>query len=398
MEYKLRHYQKEAVTKAVEFFLAERSKTRPILVMPTGSGKSLVIADITRQLQDEVLILQPSLELLEQNYKKYQAVCEEYPELVKASIYSASVGIKEKGQLTFATIGSIYKNPELFASTQYVIVDECQNVPPKDDSMYVEFLSRLTAKVLGLTATPIRLKTYNDPFTYKKFSKVNLLIRERPQFFNKFAHVTQVSQMYEEGFLAPINYVEMQFDGSFLKVNSTGAEYSDSSLKEAIERNEIIKKIPLILKQAYEKGQRSCLVFVRSVEEARELAETTPFSAYIHAMTPKPERANIIKGFKSGSIKTLFNVAVLTTGFDYPALDTIILARPTMSLTLYTQIVGRGMRIAPGKTKCTFIDMCDNIKRFGKVEEQRYEEDPKLGWVLRNNEKVLSGRRLDELI
>lgn len=263
----------------------------------------------------------------------------------------------------------------------------------------MKFISALEGvQVLGLTATAFRLKTYNDPFTGKKFSKINLLNRERPSFFNRFIHITHIKQLYEEGFLCPINYIEMQWDGSFLQLNSTGAEYSDNSLKEAIERNEIIKKIPGILDQAYKKGRKNCLVFVRAVEEARQLASVTPFSNYVHAETDKKERAQMIKAFKSGSIKTIFNVGILTTGFDFPELDTVILARPTMSLTLYTQMIGRGIRIAEGKDKCSVLDMCGNIKRFGKIEEMRIEHDEREGWVLRNDKQVLSGRRLDELV
>ena len=395
--YKLRNYQSEAVKAAVEFFKSS-NKTKPLLILPTGSGKSVIIADIVRQLKGDVLILQPSKELLEQNYKKYDSVCDAFPEIERASVFSASVGVKEKGRVTFATIGSIYKIPEVFASVEHVLVDECHFVPPKEDSMYVEFFEKLRVKVVGLTATPFRLKTYNDPFTGKKYSKINLLTRERPCFFNKFLHITQIKQMYDEKFLCPINYIEMQFDGSFLHVNSTGAEYSDKSLQEAMERNKIIEKIPDILRQAFVKGQNSALVFVRAVEEARHLSTVTPFSGYIHALTEKKEREQTIKSFKNGSIKTLNNVAVLTTGFDHPPLDTIILARATMSLALYMQMIGRGIRIHEGKERCAVVDMCGNFKRFGPIEELRIEEDPVHGWVLRNNTKILSGRRLDELV
>lgn len=394
--YTLRSYQEEAVTHAVDFFNSV-GKHRPILELPTASGKSIIIAHIAKSLKSNVLVLQPSKELLEQNYIKYAEVTAEHPELPPATVYSASVGIKERGQVTFATIGSIYKNPELFSDVEYVIVDECHFVPPKRDSMYVSFFSEIDAKVLGLTATPYRLKTYTDPFSGKKYSKINLLNREKPSFFNKFLYNVPTSRMYEEGFLCPVNYITMNWDGSFLEFNSTGAEYSENSVKEALERNQIIQRIPGIVNQAFQKGQRSCLVFVRSVEEARHLASITPFSEYLHALTPKKDRARIIKSFKNGGIKTLYNVAVLTTGFDYPELDTIIVARPTMSLALFVQMVGRGIRIAPGKEKCSLVDMCGNLERFGRLEELRTENDEKEGWVLRNDTRILSGRRLDEL-
>src|SRR5690606_5807003 len=99
-----------------------------------------------------------------------------------------------------------------------------------------------------------------------------------------------------------------------------------------------------------------------------------------------------------GNIKTVYNVGVLTEGFDYPELDTVIIARPTASLALYMQMIGRGIRIAIGKEKCAVVDMCGNVQKFGKIEEMRFENDEIEGWVLRNNKQILSGRRLDELV
>lgn len=401
----LRPYQEKAVDKAIEFF-ESNDLSKPMLVLPTGSGKSIIIAFITKRLKGQVLVLQPSKELLEQNYKKYHAITENNPELPVATVYSASVGVKQRGEITFATIGSIYKKAELFQDYKYILIDECHNVPPNNGrgkgknaraSMYVKFLSELNSKVIGLTATPYRLKSYQDYFTQKKYSQINLLNRERPSFFNKFLYVVNLKEMYDGGYLCPVNYIEMKFDGSFLKFNSTGAEYTEESVKEAMTRNKVIDKIPGILDQAFKKEQKSCLVFVKWVSEAQRLASITPFSNYIHALTPKDERAKIIANFKKGNIKTLFNVSVLTEGFDYPELDTVIIARPTASLTLYTQMIGRGIRNAEGKEKCSVLDMCANLRKFGKIEDIRIEDDEKHGWVLRNNDKILSGKRIDEL-
>ena len=398
MSYKLREYQEKAKTTTVDYF-SSQAKHRPMVVVPTAGGKSLIIAMAVKELSGKVIVLQPSVELLKQNYMKYENVIKEHPDLEPASLYSASVGVKEVGRVTFATIGSIFKKPELFSDIEHVLIDECHFVPPDKNSMYMKFLGALPrAQVLGLTATAFRLKTYTDPFTGKKFSKINLLNRERPSFFNKFAHITQIKELYDLGFLCPLKYIEMQWDGSFLQVNSTGAEYTENSLKEAIERNQVIQKIPGILDQAFKKGRKACLVFVRAVEEARDLARITPFSAYVHAETDDKERADIIKNFKNGSIKTIYNVGILTTGFDFPELDTVILARPTMSLALYVQMIGRGMRLAEGKEYCSILDMCGNFKKFGRVEDLRYEDDELHGWVLRNNERILSGVRLDELV
>ena len=395
--YVLRDYQQTTVDKALLFF-SSGSKKRPIVVAPTGSGKSVIIAHIVKQLTGRVLILQPSKELLEQNYTKYANVIQDHDDLEFAGIYSASVGIKELSRVTFATIGSVYKKPELFQDVDYILIDECHFVPPSPSSMYSKFLNRIDAKVLGFTATPFRPKTYSDPFTRKKYTKLNLLPRERPKFFNDFLHVVQISEMYEAGYLSPVKYISMNFDGSFLELNTTGAEYSDDSMRKAMDRNDIIGSIPGILKQAYEKGQQSSLVFTRTVQEARDLNRVTPFSAHLSGDTKKRERKQLIGDFRAGNVKTMFNVGVLTTGFDYEALDTILIARPTASLSLFMQMIGRGMRIASGKDHCTVVDLCGNLRKFGRVDRIRFEEDPAKGWVMRNDERILSGVRIDSIV
>lgn len=139
------------------------------------------------------------------------------------------------------------------------------------------------------------------------------------------------------------------------------------------------------------------MVFTRSVDEAVQMSRITPHSAYLHAEMPKAERKAIIDAFKGGGIKTVFNVGILQIGFDFPALDTIIIARPTMSLSLFSQMVGRGMRLAENKHHCTVVDMCGNLKRFGKPEEIELLNDRDEGWILRNAGKTISGVRIDKL-
>ena len=393
--YVLRNYQKEAIKKGCDFFDSS-SKKRPVIVLPTGAGKSIVIAHISKHVGN-VIVLQPTAELLEQNYQKYQETIKGHPDLPNAAKYSASVGVKEKANVTFATIGSVYKKPEYFVEFPYAIVDECHNVPPKKKSMYTQFFSAINSRVLGLTATPFRNKKYIDPFSGERYTQVNLLNREVPKFFNEFLYIVQMKELVDMGYLCPINYIKMKWDGSFLRFNTTGAEYDETSVREALKQNQIIEKIPGILRQAFEKGQKSCLVFVNSVNEAKRLSEEVADSAYVHALAKKAERKKAIEDFKKGKIKVMFNVSVLNEGFDYPELDTIIIARPTASLTLYTQIIGRGMRNAPGKQKCSVVDLCGNLDRFGRLEDISLVKDENHGWILRTPNKILSGRPIKKI-
>lgn len=388
--FKLRNYQQAGVDKGIEFLTTGNKKDIPIIVAPTAAGKSIYIANMAKTLQAGVLVLQPTKELLEQNYAKFEAYGGQ------AGIYSASMNSKEIGHVTFATIGSIKKNPEMFSHVRYIIIDECHLVPPKDESMFMSFISQLKdVRVVGLTATAFRLKSYHDPFSGEPFSKINLLPRERPRFFNRFLHVTQIFELYQQGFLSPIKYVKLPWDSSLLKVNTTGAEFTTQSMEFAMNEQLIFQGIINVVDQSIDKGRKHRLVFVQSVSDAEKLAKKCKGSACVSADTPKAERSRIIDEFKAGKIKTVFNVGVLTVGFDFPELDTIIIARPTMSLSLYMQMIGRGIRVAPGKDHCTVVDMCGNVDRFGQIERIVYLYDEKLGWILHNGEKQLSGVRMD---
>jgi DNA repair protein RadD len=395
----LRDYQVSSVNAGLNHLLNGRAKDIPMIISPTAGGKSLICAKIAHTLEHGVLVLQPSVELLKQNYAKFLTYGGE------ASLYSASVGEKEVGAVTFATIQSLKDKAHLFGNVRYVIIDECHLVPPSKDvfdkqgrlkkagSMFTRFLMDLPdgVMVIGMTATAFRLKKYRDPFTGEAYSKINLLPYERPHFFNKFLYVTQIRELYDKGFLCPIRYVSLNWDGKALKVNTTGADYSEESVKEQLEVQEINKRLPDIIAQAITKGRKHILVFVNSVEDASELTKRVPNSASVSAYTKDKEREQIIEDFKSGKITTVFNVSVLTTGFDFPAIDTVILARPTMSLALYMQMVGRGIRIFLGKEYCVLVDMCGNIDRFGHIEDIEYRQDPNMRWYIASGEKVLSG-------
>ena len=389
--YTLRPYQKDGVEKMIEFFRNGSHDDHPIVVAPTGAGKSLYIAHVASEMKQNVLVLQPSKELLEQNHEKYKTYGEE------ASIYSASLKTKEIGSVTFATIGSIYNRAAEFQHVEHIIIDECHLVPPKEGSMFVTFLSAMPqARVIGLTATPFRLKKYRNPFSGKPFAQINLLTRERPKFFNRFLHVTQIDELYREGFLCPITYASMTWDNGQLVVNTNGSEYTDKSIDWALKQQKVNEKIPALIRASVAKGRKHRVVFVHSVSDAIILSEKVPESAYVCAQTKPKVREQILKDFRAGIIKTVFNVNVLTIGFDFTALDTIIIARPTMSLALYMQMIGRGIRLHPGKKDCVVVDMCGNMSRFAKFEDVKYYKDDLGKWTIRDNERVLSGVPIEQ--
>lgn len=389
MTFKLRDYQQQASDKAVVFFNDKLKKTNAIMVLPTGSGKSLIIADIANRLDGHTLVFQPSKEILEQNFKKLCSYG-----VLDCSIYSASFNSKEISRITFATIGSVKGHPELFAHFKNVIIDECHLVNPKE-GMYKDFLSILNCKVLGLTATPYRLSSSQDFGSMLKF-----ITRTKPHIFYDVIYHVQVSTLLDMGFLSKLNYYPMNpvgWNELNLKVNTTGADYTDKSVQREYERIDFYGFLVHVVQRLMnpkEGGKRKgILVFTRFLKEAEQLTYSIPGCAIVSGDTPKATREQILRLFKSGEIPVVANVGVLTTGFDYPELDTIVMARPTMSLAMYYQIVGRAIRPHPSKESGWIVDLCGNIKRFGEVSDLRLVDGGNGKWAVFSKGRQLTNVR-----
>jgi len=371
-----RYYQHEAIESCVQHFLS-RCPLHAVCVLPTGAGKSLVIALTVERVGGNFLVLQPSKEILEQNIAKYRALGRE------ASIYSAILGQKVRSQVTFATIGSIMANRRDFYMFQNVIIDECHIVNAAK-GMYEYFLRNIPSLVcIGLTATPYRLKSSRNT------SVIEFLTRTRPNFFQKVIHVTQQKELRDAGFLAPITY-KRHYEINTANVVVKNGEYEETSLLREMKRvsieDLIIQEIEIL-----EQTEGAILVFVEFIEILESIQRKRPDLQYITGSTPHDERAQLLEKFKAGEIKTLLNVGVLTTGFDFPALSRIIVAKATRSLSLWYQIIGRGQRIAEGKTGCLVVDMCNNLSVLGDVQQMEVLEiDGK--WLVKMGYKTITNK------
>ena len=385
--YELRDYQKKAVSAGLSF-LNDSKKDGGIIVMPTGSGKSLVIAKIANELSGNTLVLQPSLEILESNYSKMISYVDES----EVGIFSASAGVKEIKKITYATIGSIINCKERFGNFSHLIVDECHLCNAKG-GMYEELIQFFGGRVLGLTATPFRMHTYADFKTGEKCVVAKFLHRTRPRLFSKIIHITQLQELYKDKFLCPISYeVNYGYNQLQIKLNTTGLDFDQKALKRYNREKGIIN----IVKKVIERSEaKHILVFTISVEEAVELDDMLTVigirSATVSAKTPKKERAEILEKFKSGEIRVVTNVSCLTTGYDFPALDCVIIARPTQSVALFYQMMGRGIRIAEGKEKLKMIDICGNVPKFGRIEKFEFVEEKEGMHRLKSDTKFLTG-------
>lgn len=391
----LRNNQEEPIRKAIEFF--KQPKPKPsLIVLPTAWGKSILTACVAKQCEDRLLVLQPSKELLEQNYSKYLNLCDGFG--LNAGIYSASFGRKEIEQITYATIGSIKNLGAEFKRLGFtkMLIDEAHLYPREADSMLGRFLadSGITA-VLGITATPVKLQT-NRSLSGDTFSKLVMLTSrsKKGNFFKEIICVGQVQEMVELGYWSKLRYEVGQFDDSLLVFNTSKSEYTEDSVQRAYNANGGTQSIIEALDSHPER--KHILAFAPSVADAISLSEHYPNSAVIYGTMDKNERQRIIEDFRAGKIRVIFNVRVLSTGFDYTGIDCIVLGISTASIALYYQIVGRATRIDKDKQDALIIDLGGNVSRFGRVEDITFEKGRQ--WrMFGSGGKLLSGIPIHEI-
>lgn len=388
---KLRSNQEEPIRIAIEYF--KEKKTKPsLIVLPTAWGKSILTACVAKETNDKLLIVQPSKELLEQNYNKYVTLYGGN----NASIYSASCNSNQISQITYATIGSIKNIGKEFKELGFtkMLIDEAHLYPREADSMLGTFLSDSEiTHVLGITATPIKLQQGYDRDGNTISKLVMLTSRSKlGNFFKDILYVGEIQEMINLGYWSPLIYKKAEFNREQLKFNSTRSEYTEESIRTSNETNKTNERV---IKCLNHYDRKHILVFVSSVEDAKELS-SYPRSAYVSGETPKKEREEIISKFKQGELRVLFNVGVLTTGFDYPDIDCLILARSTASVALYYQMIGRAVRISETKRDALVIDLGGNVERFGKVEDIKFL---KVGnsWKMYSGEILLSGIPIHEI-
>jgi DNA repair protein RadD len=377
MSFQPRPYQIEAINTAIDFFQSKQ-KYNALQILPTGSGKSVVIANIAKGVEGKTIVFQPSKEILEQNFKKFLSYG------YRAGVYSASAGSKIIDTVTFATIGSVAKKHHLFRDVKNIIIDECHLVNSKD-GMYHAFIKALPhAKVLGLTATPYRLTAGFEG------AQLKFLTRTSPRIFNKVLYYIQNKVLFDAGHLAKLEYFHFNVvDRTMLQTNSSGTDFTEASLKQYYRQIDMPKKTAEYANRLLAK-RKNLLVFSSLISEAMEASKYVPGSVVLTGETETKERERILSQFKNGTIKCLFNVGVLTTGFDYPELECVLISRSTMSLSLYYQMIGRAMRPHPNKETAWIVDLGGNIRFFGKVETMEIKQNEKGLYAIWNNGRPLT--------
>jgi DNA repair protein RadD len=210
--------------------------------------------------------------------------------------------------------------------------------------------------------------------------------------FSKVVHAVQNGDLFAAGHLAKLEYKQVKtgFRTDRLRLNSTGADYTDQSVREHFAELHFSDQIVRCVHRLGELNRRGALVFTRFVEEAEYVSAKIPGAQIVTAETSNRDREQILAGFKKGQIPVVTNVGVLTVGFDYPELGNIILARPTMSLALYYQMVGRGMRPHPNKESTFIVDMVGLVEKFGRIEDLKLESGPHDTWYLSSQGRQLT--------
>jgi DNA repair protein RadD len=360
----LRWYQQEAVEAAYHHLCNEAGN--PVVCLPTGAGKSIVIAELARRAVEDysgrVLILQHRKELIQQNADKVRR-------LLSIPVGEYSAGLRRyatEEDVVLCGIQSVYSKATLFDRRHLIIIDEVHLVPSDGEGMYQTFLNDMRTinqqvRCVGLTATPFR--TGEGP------------ICRANGVFHNLCYNADVKRLIDEGFLSKVTNrpSATHFDTS--KLHMRYGEFITKELEQLFGGSQVAEACKEIVEKTADR--KSIMVFCTSLMHAGSVASTLEqltgeSIAVVEGGTLPLERAAILDRFKNRQVRWLINVDVLTTGFDAPCVDAIAILRATASPGLFAQIVGRGLRMHPGKDDCLVLDFGENVKRHGSIDSTEY--------------------------
>ena len=369
MSFKPRWYQTESVDAFTNYYFKDGGQEDSLICLPTGSGKTFtqvgIISETIKRTAGRVRILNLThvKELVEQNHASIASVM---PDL-DLGIYSASVGRKQTNKLvTVAGIMSIKNSVEAFSGVGLILIDECHTVSDKDSSTYRVVIDALRVmnpkvKVVGLTATPYRLGLG--------------MITDGGLFTKIIYDVTDfdgINRLIDEGFLSDLVAPKPNMTVDTREIKMKGGEFDAKAANDAINLDSITDAaLDEVEIKAHDRP--SWMFFAQSIEHAASIStklnERGHSAVVVHSKINKGEREECIANFKAGMVRALVNVGTLTTGFDFPRLDCLVILRMTQSTSLWVQILGRGMRVHANKRDCLVLDFAGNTARLGAVNE-----------------------------
>ena len=384
MAFNLRWYQEDGINALLNYDY----NSNPLLVFPTGTGKSIIIAEFCKRAmqafpQTRILMLTHVKELVEQNANKLKSVWETVP----LGIFSA--GLKQRdttNPIIFGSMQSVNKhiqkceeeNIPHFGKIDLLIIDEAHLVSEKDETSYRSIIRSLYAinpyiKVIGLTATPYRLK--------------GGMLTECGIFGEVIYDLSQPDQfirLIKEGYLAPLIPKRTSIEIDVSDVSILGNEYNLKQLAQVSDKDEItFNAVREIVEHGIAQNRKAWIIFCISVEHCEHvnamLLSMGIASATCHSKLSDKENTININAFKAGDLQCLVNNNKLTTGFDYPDIDLIGMLRPTNSVSLWVQMLGRGTRPSPRKENCLVLDFAGNTKRLGCINDPNLPSKRKKG-------------------
>lgn len=350
----LRDYQEECLQSILDRY--REGIRRQLICLPTGTGKTVIFASFPKQFQmkKQMLVLAHREELLEQARAK---VLLANPHL-QVDIEQASRHASPDCDVLVGSVQTLGRknskrlarlNPENF---YLIVVDEAHHAPA--DSYlriltYFEVLKAKTRKLLvGFTATPKR----GDGLGLDKI-------------FQEITYAKTLPEMIEAGYLSPIAGYRIESEVDLSSVRTRMGDFVVSDLSQRVNIKERNDLIVAVYKERLEGKKTLC--FCVDVEHAYTLAETFAqtgiAAAAVSGDMQRDKRKEVLADFHHGNVQVLANCMVLTEGYDEPSVEGIILARPTKSALLYTQMIGRGTRLYPGKEEVMVVDIVDVTRK-----------------------------------
>ena len=358
----LREYQQRSIDQLYRWF-GDGGEGNPCIVLPTGSGKSHIVAELCRDAlqnwpETRILMLTHVRELIAQNAEKMRQHWKGAP----LGIYSAGLGKRNLAEpITFAGIQSVRNKADKIGHVDLIIVDECHLIGHNDGGGYRTLIGDLmeinpALRVIGLTATPYRLG--------------HGMITDKPALFDALIEPVSIEELVHKGYLAPLRSKVTREKLSTDGLHKRGGEFIDSEMQAAFDTEDhnraVVQEVISLA------GDRKAwLFFCAGVQHAHNIAamlkENGISAECITGETPKKERDQIIAEYKAGRIRALTNANVLTTGFDYPDIDLIAMLRATMSPALYVQMAGRGLRPKSHTDHCMVMDFAGVVETHGPI-------------------------------
>lgn len=343
----------------------------PLVAVPTGAGKTVILSLMLKKYfkdnpHNSVLVLSHTEDIVSQDASTLSSFFPSEP----IGVYNASLGRKEVEQITVGSIQSVYRNKDLFKWVNLIVIDEAHAVSHKNEGMYRKLLAGTHAILAGMSATVFRVgHGYIHQGDGRLFNKLSFDLSSKTEF----------NKLIKDGYLCNLRGLDPEFKLDSTGVKKSGGDYNikhsqDKHNKDPITRAAVLNAIK------HGKDRKKWLVFAIGIDHAnavaRMLNRNGVKAAALHSKTTIDDSL-VKKSFKDGNIQALVSVAKITTGFDEPSVDLIVMLRPTLSAVLHVQMLGRGTRPFPGKKDCLVLDYAGNLDTLGPINNVAIPKAPK---------------------